>query len=55
MAVEACTVVGKGVKVGDRGAAADSVVGCGPRGWGETSVVVLAILLEGLGIGTLMG
>ena len=42
MAVEACTIVGEGVEVGDRGAAADSVVSRGPGGWGERSVVVLA-------------
>ena len=55
MAIEACTVVGKSVKVGYRGAAADSVVGCGPGGWDERSAVVLVILFEGLGIGALVG
>lgn len=44
MTVEACTVVGEGVKVGDRGAAADSVIGRGPGWWSERSVVVLAFL-----------
>ena len=42
MPVEACTVVGEGVEVGDRGAAANSVVGRGPGGWSERSVVALA-------------
>ena len=44
MTVEACTVVGEGVEVGDRGTTADSVVGRGPGGWGERSVVVLAFV-----------